>query len=305
MPGGMYTASFARGDARSLPLRDGIASTVITSPPYWGLRIYEDQAGDALGLESDVDAYVLNLMRACDEMKRVLRSDGTLWLVLGDTYHGPVRDPERSRFKNGAMSRGAEVNRANPGMTKSLALVPQRVMIALQERGWTIRAEIVWAKPNALPEPVKDRPVRAHETIILAAKRPRYYFNHEALREPSVSGVPGSGNVQRAPTRGSVKGRMANVPWKNEGWRNGRTIWQINSVRVPGHSAVFPDELARRCIAAGSREGDLVIDPFNGSGTVPRVASRMGRRGLGIDVSLHYLELATELTRDDSQERLF
>ena len=219
----------------------------------------------------------------------MLRDDGTLWLVIGDTYHTGPRDPNRSRFKNGVTSRRAELARANSARAKSLALVPQRLAVAFADAGWFVRAEVVWSKPNCLPEPVQDRPVRAHETVWLFTKRQRYAFNAEALREPSVSGVAGSGNVRRQPT---LEGRMASVPWENEGWRNGRSVWAINSVRVPGHSAAFPPELAARCIEAGSAAGDVVVDPFVGSGTTVRVAEALGRRGLGFDLSPTYLAAA-------------
>ena len=283
----------ARASAFAMPLRNGVAQTIVTSPPYWGLRVYADAAPDALGMEPTVEEYVARLVAVGDECARVLRDDGTLWLVIGDTYHTGPRDPKRSRYKNGVTSRGAELALANSARAKSLALVPQRLAVAFADAGWFVRAEVIWEKPNALPEPVKDRPVRAHEQVWLLTKRQRYKFHHEALREVSVSGVDGSGNVERQPTRGSVKGRMASVPWRNEGWRNGRSVWTINNARVSGHSAIFPKALARKCIEASTDLGDLVVDPFCGTGTTVLVAESIGRRGLGFDISPTYLGIAT------------
>ena len=284
----------ARASAFALPLRDGVAQTIVTSPPYWGLRVYADAAPDALGMEPTVEEYVARMVAVGDECARVLRDDGTLWLVIGDTYHANAGARDGERKQGAKMSAAQRVERTGRARAraKSLALVPQRLAVAFADAGWFVRSEVIWSKPNALPEPVKDRPVRAHETVWLFTKRRRYAFNAEALREPSVSGVAGSGNVRRQPTLGSVKGRMASVPWRNEGWRNGRSVWSINSVRVPGHSAAFPPELAARCIEAGSAAGDVVVDPFVGLGTTVRVAEALGRRGLGFDLSPTYLAAA-------------
>ena len=276
---------FVQGDARFLPFRDGVASTIVTSPPYWGLRVY-DGAGDpddALGMEPTVDGYVRRMVAVGQELARVLADDGTLWLVLGDSFHTAGGDRNRPAQKQRPETRGDTFRRANATRAKDMALVPQRVAIALQESGWFVRSEIIWLKSNALPEPVKDRPVRAHETIWLLTKRPRYRFNHEALREPAQ---------ERAPNRDAVRQRVK--PWVQaaDGKRNGRSVWNIPMKAVQGHSAVFPEELARRAVLAGSDEGDVVLDPFCGSGTVPRVAERLGRRGVGLDVSRRYLEMA-------------
>lgn len=280
----------------ALPAQSGIAQTVVTSPPYWGLRAYADADADALGAESTVERYIDRLMLAMDECWRVLRDDGTLWLVLGDTYHAKAGAGDGTRKQGRKQVDGQRVdrqNRARAGTPKSLALVPQRAAIALADRGWAVRQEIIWEKPDAMPSSVKDRPSRSHETIIFAAKSKRYRFNPEAIREDAVSGVPSSGNVERRAAEGSVKGLAGSVPWQNDGWRTGRSIWRFGVERIKGHSAIFPKALARKCIEASTDLGDLVVDPFCGTGTTVLVAESIGRRGLGFDISPTYLGIAT------------
>jgi DNA modification methylase len=302
-----------RSDARRIPLPDGSVQSVVTSPPYWGLRKYEggqdgvwggrpdcdhewgkekrtkqapqrDHAKGggfastrgteaarrgmafeasqgrlcsicgawkgSYGLEPTVELYVEHTIEVMREIRGVLREDGLVFWNIGDTY----RD-------------------------KSLAAIPQRVAIAAIEDGWILRDSIVWAKANPMPESVKDRLTRSYETVLMLAKSSRYYWNHEAAREPATSKDAGA-----------------------DGMRNMRNVWTIALQPYKGaHFAAFPEELVRRCISLASKPGDLVLDPFGGSGTTGKVAMELGRRSLLLDINYTgdggYEELARQRFR--------
>lgn len=255
------------GDCLRL-LGDVAPSTVrcgVTSAPYWQLRDYGEPG--QIGLEPTPELYVSRLADVFDEVRRVLRPDGTLWLILGDTYcsgggYYPDAPSNRAGSKQ-STNRGALVGRRPlpPGYKKKdLVGVPWMVAIELRKRGWFLRSDIIWEKPNAMPEKVLDRPTRSHEYVFLLAKSSRYFF--QPIKEIGREGM----------------------------LRNQRSVWVIPTQPVPGaHFAVFPEKLAERCIQAGSRPGDLVLDPFCGSGTAGVVAVRMNRSFLGMEISPDYV----------------
>jgi len=298
------------GDAleqlRLLP--DESVQCCITSPPYWGLRDY-GIAGQ-LGLERTPEEYVAKLVEVFRGVRRVLRKDGTLWLNLGDCYNaynggaGPgsklsdTQTSERPHLKTGY---GLRTRKLKP---KDLVGIPWRVAFALQSDGWWLRSDIIWSKPNPMPESVTDRPTKAHEYLFLMAKSARYHYDAEAIKELSI-GEWNSARSAFASTTGTDavlignplhrtrKSPNTNHPDINHCDRNRRTVWTIPTQPFPeAHFATFPEALVEPCIAAGSRTGDVVLDPFCGSGTVGVVALRAERDFLGIDLSSEYVEMA-------------
>lgn len=299
------------GDAAGLAgaLESGSVQTIVTSPPYWGLRDY-DTPGQ-LGLEETVHEYVDRLVAVFAALRPALADDGTLWLNLGDSYSAKHRGSDagwdKSRLTNparvqkaqsAALRRNGQPSRgALSGIPeKNLIGVPWRVALALQGDGWVLRSDIIWAKPNPMPESVEDRPTRAHEYLFLLAKSPRYFYDAEAIAEPSVSRSP-SGNGFARPESISLGGSGSDDRWLDVGGtRNRRDVWSVPTVPFgASHFAVYPPELIRPCILAGSRPGDLVLDPFSGSGTTGMVATQEGRRYVGFDVNAEYLDLSPQV----------
>ena len=256
------------GDALKVlgSIESGTFRCSVTSPPYWGLRDYEIQG--QIGAEDELETYINNLREIFMEVRRVLTPDGTLWLNLGDSYTSGNRTWRAADRKNPA--RGMSYRPPTPqGLKpKDLVGVPWRVAFALQVDGWFLRSDIIWHKPNTQPESVKDRPTRAHEYIFLFSKSDKYYYNHDKIREPSNS---------------------------HGKFRNKRTVWTVNTEPFPGaHFATFPPKLIEPCILAGSETGDMVLDPFFGSGTVGEVCLRTGRKFVGIEIKEEYAQLARE-----------
>jgi DNA modification methylase len=254
-------ATLVAGDSRLvLPrLADNVFQTCVTSPPYWSLRDYSIQG--QIGLETSLDEYLAALVAVFEEVRRVVRADGTLWLNIGDSYTSGGRTWRAPDKKN--PFRAMEVRPPTPAglKPKDLIGVPWRLALALQEAGWYLRADIVWNKPNCQPESVKDRPTRSHEYVFLFSKGEQYRYDHRAVRGPND--------------------------------RNLRTVWDINTRgHKDAHVAMFPAELVRRCIALTSREDDLVLDPFLGSGTTGVVALQEGRRFFGVELNPEYVRLA-------------
>lgn len=260
-----------QGDCRHVlsSMPEKIVQTVVTSPPYWGLRDYGH--GDQLGLERTPEEYVANMVAVFREVRRVLRDDGTLWLNLGDTY----------------------------GKDKQLVGIPWRVAFALQSDGWYLRSDIIWAKPNPMPESITDRPTKAHEYLFLLTKSPRYYYDADAIREPHTESTLTRveyGLKHRHPADVGVGIPPVDVErmgerFANPAGRNARTVWTIATQPYPGaHFATMPEALVEPCIKAGSKTGDIVLDPFGGSGTVAQVANRLNRRAILIDLNPDYIE---------------
>ena len=252
-------------------LEPGSAQCCVTSPPYWGLRDYGH--ADQLGFEDTLDAYVSQMTIVFRKVWDVLADDGVLWLNLGDCFD-----------------------------QKQLVGMPWRVAFALQADGWYLRSDIVWAKPNPMPENVTDRPTRAHEYVFLLTKAARYYYDADAIREemkhPTASVSAGFGGHKRNGSA-TYSGRAYDASTLSG--RNKRSVWEISTHRYAGaHFATMPPALVDPCVRAGSRVGDLVLDPFAGAGTVGVVARRLQRRFVGIELNPDYAAMARERIEDDA-----
>jgi DNA modification methylase len=260
-----------------------------------------------IGLEPSPDEYVARLVDVFREVRRILAADGTLWLNLGDSYANDATGPNTRPGPGleGAPNRPA-VQKSWRGVEgvkkKDLLGIPWMVAFALRADAWYLRQELIWNKPNARPEPVRDRCTKSHEHLFLLSKSPRYYFDRDAMQEPASRRK--SGNKARKPasargvpvdTDGRTNGAVAgSVPWEGT-TRNKRSVWTIPTRRYRGaHFATFPENLVRPCVLAGSAPGDLVLDPFAGSGTTLAVAARLGRRAAGVELNPDYAAMARE-----------
>lgn len=302
----------------SLP--DASVQCCVTSPPYFGLRSYlpDDHPDKSLeiGMEPTTQEYVARLVAVFSEVRRVLKGDGVLWLNLGDSYAGSWGNyGGQNRGKPGgqreivvgssAMSgaydgkeqwRPPTSNKMAGLKPKDLIGIPWRVAFALQEDGWWLRQDIVWAKPNPMPESVTDRCTKAHEYLFLLAKSERYHFDADAISEESVKGAAGS-SFNTGKTSLHQMGRSSDKERLDGGRRNRRSVWTVATKPCSdAHFAVMPEALVEPCILAGSRSGDTVLDPFFGSGTVGRVAERLGRDWIGIDLNPDYLSIQQKRT---------
>ncbi len=258
------------GDTRKLigDIPDETFHCVVTSPPYWGVRDYGHE--HQIGAEPVLHDYIQSLVSIFREVRRVLRADGTFWLNIGNTYTSGGRTWRDADDKN--KGRGMAYRPQTPAGLKPKDLIGVAWMLAMacQLDGWYLRNDIIWHKPNNQPESVKDRVTVCHEYLFLLTKSERYYFDHDAIKEPAVNG-------------GGMKSR--------------RTVWSINTEPyAEAHFAVFPRALVRPCIMAGSKHGDLVFDPFFGSGTVGEVALELGRRCVGMEAKKEYVTLAERRT---------
>lgn len=338
---------------------DNSVNCVVTSPPYWGLRDYG--VGGQLGSEKTSDEFVENLVKVFREVKRVLKKDGTLWLNLGDSYAGSgcgldadgtwnpgngdykqgthrnnqnqmKRKVNESSFSKKRIEAGAIGNawvKPPPGLKqKDLVGIPWRVALALQADGWYLRQDIIWSKPNPMPESVIDRCTKSHEYIFLLSKSKSYYYDSKSIREPlassSVSRLSQDVKNQEGSDRvpGKSNGKMKAVVRKDKpnGWsnsdnyheadpryrkrednnnsyefsdRNKRSVWTIATKPYKeAHFATYPEELIEPCVLAGCPGGGLVLDPFLGSGTTASVAKRLGRNWIGIELNPDYVKIA-------------
>lgn len=323
---------------RTLP--SGSVRVCVTSPPYWGLRDYGHDG--QLGLEATPELYASNMVEIFREVRRVLADDGTLWLNLGDSYaaqrggtempaetlaggqHGKAVNVDSYRGRGfsakmltgqeGAPSRNLPVAHRNArafGLKhKDLIGIPWRVAFALQADGWYLRQDIIWSKPNPMPESVKDRCTKAHEYIFLLSKSERYYFDSAAMREPC------SADMQRRAAAGHTRGARGKLDSSRQdsaslrgvhakvldvsSGRNRRSVWTVPTKPFRGaHFATYPPELIEPCIAAGSERGDVVLDPFNGAGTTGLIALRHNRSYVGIEINPEYASMSAKRLRDD------
>lgn len=298
------------GDVRSKlqDLEEQSMQTVVTSPPYWGLRDYGNDG--QIGLEQTPDEYVAEMVNVFREVWRVLKDDGTLWLNLGDSYASfrdgkATPDTTRGNSNGTLVEKGLAKNRMASTFVgtnikhKDLVGIPWKVAFALQADGWYLRQDIIWAKPNPMPESVKDRCTKSHEYLFLLTKSSKYYFDNQAIKEPSVSNVGNAkirfgGNKYGDSTDPKHATKSGNV-WEPSETRNKRDVWNIPTKPFKGaHFAVMPEALVEPCILAGSREGDLVLDPFAGSGTVGVVAKRYNRDFVGVELNPEYAQIAKE-----------
>ena len=268
----------------------------VTSPPYWGLRDYG--VDGQVGLEKNPEAYVEKLVAVFREVRRVLRDDGTLWLNLGDSY---AANRSYQVVDNKHVDVGNSKSSSVPyGLKpKDLVGIPWRVAFALQADGWWLRQDIIWHKPNPMPESVTDRCTKAHEYIFLLTKSARYFYDQEAVKEladpryENRYSLPF--NVGDKESAGCGRpGGASNTPGMKSftGTRNRRSVWTITTKPFSGaHFAVFPPEIPEICIKAGSRPGDTILDPFSGSGTTGNVAERLNRKYIGIELNPAYAEM--------------
>jgi len=316
---------------RTLP--DESVHCCVTSPPYWGLRDYGHDG--QLGLEKTPDEYVGKILAIFREVRRVLRKDGTCWLNLGDSYTSggrKERDPGKQKihpaFDGDNFADGLRPGTPDGLKPKDLIGIPWRVAFALQSDGWWLRQDIIWHKPNPMPESVRDRCTKAHEYVFMLAKSARYFYNAEAIAEPAsmesaaryergrsdhhkyANGGPGDQTITKSfehmrrtdKQRGHSRRHAGfNDRWdameKSEqcrGTRNKRSVWTISTQPYPeAHFATFPEEIPRLCVLAGRPPGGVVLDPFCGAGTTGLVAKKLGHDFIGIELNPEYVKMAT------------
>jgi DNA modification methylase len=335
----MMTISVIEGDCidtlRALP--NAAFQCCVTSPPYYGLRDYGHEG--QIGLEESPDAFVERLVGVFREVRKCLHDSGTLWLNMGDSYAGswgaqskrvtPAQDGWRNSIQNHPkMARSGSRARFGEAKQKDLLMIPAQLALALRADGWWLRSDIIWHKPNPMPESVTDRPSSAHEHVFLLTKSERYFYDADAIREavsPNTHArlsqdIQAQVGSQRANGGGKTNGPMKAVGRKfdpgagnknNPSFdaamaimpteRNSRNVWTIPSHGYAGaHFATMPPALAERCILAGSKPGDAVLDPFGGAGTTALVADRLGRHATICELNPAYAALARSRIQDDA-----
>lgn len=273
---------------RTLPERS--VHTCVTSPPYFGLRDYGHDG--QIGAEPTPAEFVDALVCVFREVRRVLRDDGTVWLNLGDSYSNGGRTWRADDKKHGGR---AMETRPDDGMKpKDLIGIPWRVAFALQADGWYLRQDVIWAKPNPMPESVRDRCTKAHEYVFLLSKSPRYYFDHDAIKEPAKKGASGS-SFHLGKTATHQQGRSSTKDRVDTEKRNRRSVWTVTTRPYKGaHFATFPPDLIQPCVVAGCPEGGTVLDPFGGSGTTAGVATAHGRNAILCELNPEYAGLVDD-----------
>ena len=317
----MITSTILVGDVRE-KLREMPAESVhcvVTSPPYWGLRDYGVEG--QIGLEETPEAWVAAMVETFREVRRVLRDDGTCWVNLGDSYAGnsAVRHDQEEQFRersdrkgydpgNAFANYGARMARgggAGIGDLKPKDLIGQPWMLAfaLRADGWYLRSEIIWHKPNPMPESCTDRPTKSHEQLFLLSKSPRYFYDADAVREAAEYGFSPTTRGEGIISPGSVEsnGRGSRTVTRGDGGtRNLRDVWTIATHSFPGaHFATFPPKLVEPCIKAGCPQDGTVLDPFCGAGTTGLVAARLGRDFIGIELNPEYAAMARKRIKGD------
>jgi DNA modification methylase len=286
-------------------LPDQSVHCVVTSPPYWGLRDY-GVAGQ-IGLEPTFQLYVSRMVEVFREVRRVLRDDGTLWVNLGDSYAGHNLPGWRpgNETKNGGVSNKNGVGYIAGLKPKDLLGIPWRVAFALQDDGWYLRSDIIWAKPNPMPESVTDRPTKSHEYVFLLAKAERYYYDGEAIKEPAsaLTRSRGRGVTPKSAQEGSRIKANSSFHAATRGVvteRNKRSVWTVATAPFSqAHFATFPPKLVEPMIKAGCPVGGTVLDPFCGAGTTLLVADRLQRNAIGIEINPEYAAMANERMNRD------
>lgn len=329
------------GDALSVlkTIDDESINCCVTSPPYYNLRDYG--VNGQIGLEESPEEYIQKLVEIFREVKRVLKKDGTLWVNIADSYAGSgkrrTKDgiakletfSEKQRTSKGTVIGVLAKTKSDSCKPKDLIGIPWMLAFALRADGWYLRQDIIWSKPNPMPEPVKDRCTKSHEYIFLLSKSPRYYYDSEAIQEDCVSSDKRPSALQRARDKGyqtkdalNPKAYMKSVPrycgkkytetpdkfyrtksgnaYDYRPKRNKRDVWAVTTKPFKGaHFATFPPDLIEPCILAGSPVGGVVLDPFGGSGTTGMVAKKLGRDFILIELNAEYIELCKERTSDE------
>jgi DNA modification methylase len=299
------TTQILVGDCRQVlsTLADQSVQCCVTSPPYYGLRDYGHPS--QIGMETTPEEYIATLVNVFRLVGRVLKDNGTLWVNIGDSYctrpRGSDKGWDKSRLTNPAQQQKRQRASMREGYAKrewgdvkhkDLLMIPAQLALALRADGWFLRQDIIWAKPNGMPESVTDRCTRSHEYMFLLSKRPRYYYDHKAIQEPLKKGsllrldqnLEGQEGSRRA--NGATRSDRPFKPVTSEGRANKRDVWTVATQPYKGaHYATFPPKLIEPCIKAGSALGDTVLDPFGGSGTVAMVAANLGRNAILIDLN--------------------
>ena len=299
-------------DSRQIPIPDESVDCVVTSPPYYGLRDYGIDG--QIGLEESPEEYVNTMVKVFREVWRVLKPTGSVWLNLGDSYYN-YRPGNGAKYPKQSVSNTRQdlptnsskrANKLEGLKEKDLVGIPWKVAFALQADGWYLRSDIIWSKPNPMPESVHDRPTKAHEYIFLLTKSPKYYYDADAIREITgkeaswdnyggkgmIDHPTGPGRKQIDLTMGtSQKKAMPNATHPNG--RNKRSVWTIATQPYSeAHFATFPEKLIEPCILAGCPKDGVVLDPFVGSVTTAAVAQKYGRKSVGVDLNKEYLDIA-------------
>lgn len=311
---------------REMP--DKSVQCCVTSPPYFGLRDYGHPA--QIGQEETPEAFVAAMVDVFREVRRVLKADGTCWLNLGDSYNAAGRTGHGTRIgcKQGTNRASAtKADNCRPSVAdlkpKDLIGIPWRVAFALQADGWYLRQDIIWAKPNPMPESVTDRCTKSHEYIFLLSKSEQYFYDHEAIKEPAECGrlrgsgpmvKPGTGRNDSAMTgdhrvrpskkKGDFNGKTEAMADSGQNafravtdTRNKRSVWNVQTFSYPeAHFATYPPDLIKPCIMAGTKPGDVVLDPFGGSGTTGQVALELGRRAILCELNEDYAQIIHQRT---------
>jgi DNA modification methylase len=331
------TVKILLGDCRDvLPtMAAGSVQCCVTSPPYYGLRDYG--VDGQIGLEASPDEYVAQMVAVFREVRRVLREDGTLWLNVGDSYNnfrsqmGPGQAVHGRDNLNGKPAMDSKRRGWDGAKEKDLLGIPWMLAFALRADGWYLRSDIIWHKPNPMPESVRDRPTSAHEHVFLMSKSQRYFYNADAIRQPladasysrlaqdidqqagsdranggaktngTMKAVKFGGNKKQG-DHGSAARRASGRDWEPATeTANARSVWTIATQPYSGaHFATMAPDLAERCIRAGTKPGDMVLDPFGGAGTTGMVADRLGRDATLIEINPAYREIARDRLREDA-----
>ena len=286
-----------RDTMRELKAQGVRVQCCVTSPPYYGLRDYGHPG--QIGLEKTPGEYVAALVEVFEGVRELLADDGVLWLNLGDSYTGSANNGgEASKTMQGTQAATGKnlPSKGGAGLKpKDLMGMPWRVAFALQAAGWYLRQDIIWHKPNPMPESVTDRCTKSHEYLFLLAKSERYFFDHVAIQEPETM----KPQNRLTPRKANPDAKVHGMPEYRQqeggtggGMRNRRSVWSVNTAPYGGaHFATFPPALIEPCILAGSRPGDVVLDPFMGSGTTAQVAQALGRQWIGCELNTEYAPL--------------
>ncbi len=281
-------------------LEDNSIDCVVSSPPYFGLRNYG--VDEQFGLEKTYQDYLANTVKVFETFKPKLKDTATIWWNVGDSYSSGKRTSTTNQSLRGNKEYGVTRTPVQNGIKeKDLLMIPNRVAIALQDAGWYIRSEIIWHKPNPMPESVRDRPTSCHEKIWLITKNKKYYYDSDAIREPLAASSLNRLNQDIKNQKGSTRGNggmKSNGNMKavgNKETRNKRNVWTVTTKPFKGaHFATFPKDLIETCIKAGCPEDGIVLDPFGGAGTTGIVASLNNRNSILIELNPEYIKLAKD-----------
>jgi len=287
-----------RDTMRDLKAQGVRVQCCVTSPPYFGLRDYGHPG--QIGLEKTPAEYVAALVEVFEGVRELLADDGVLWLNLGDSYNGYMANQRGTGLETKRQQARKYIEpgaglRTDTMKNKDLMGMPWRVAFALQAAGWYLRQDIIWHKPNPMPESVTDRCTKAHEYLFLLTKSERYFFDHVAIQEPETM----KPQNRLTPRKANPDAKVHGMPEYRQqeggtggGMRNRRSVWSVNTAPYGGaHFATFPPALIEPCILAGSRTGDVVLDPFMGSGTTAQVAQALGRQWIGCELNTEYAPL--------------